>query len=835
MQKPAPAAEPAAPPVIEARHEPPPVMPALANAVPATPETVRPAVSEARAEVPPAGASVMQKRVPAGWHFPSSDSIPAVSIMAPEPKLPKDLATRLDRATAHKAAVERRKEGKEPPPAADAKAKPAKDKQAKNTHTKKKQAGRNRKSRARRSSSRASVWSRKRVPVFGKDHAQGLSPRAPGAPMFTAVLIANRGEIACRIMRTAKRLGLRTIAVYSQADAHALHVKRADEAIDIGPAPAAESYLAGDKLIAAARAAGADCIHPGYGFLSENAGFAQSCRDAGIAFIGPSPEAIRAMGLKDRAKALMEEAGVPVVPGYHGERQEPAFLKRKAYEIGYPVLIKAVAGGGGKGMRRVERHADFDDALASCLREAKAAFGDARVLIEKYVSAPRHIEFQVFGDRHGNVIHLGERDCSLQRRHQKVIEEAPAPGMSADFARGHGQGRGRRRPGGPIPGRRHHRVHRRRRRRSQSRRLLVHGDEHAAAGRASGDRKRHRPRSGRMAVPRRRRRDAAAQAGPGAARRSRGGGAALCGRSRARLPAVHRQADRAALSASDGLRVDSGVEAGDAVTPFYDPMIAKLIAHGATRDEALDRLADALEATVVAGPRSNAGFLAALARADAFRGGDFDTGFIDAHLAALGASPQGLDRAAAACGTRALLAREQARLAATRDPEAPASPWDAHDGFQLSGARRLALPIVADGESVVAEIDYGPAGAAISVEGEGPADEAVAIAEADAVYVLRRGRQTKVTLRDLALDQAGDAGQGGLMRAPMHGKVLAILVEPGADVTRGQRVAIIEAMKMEHTLVSPIDGTVAEIAVSADAQVAEGARIMLIEAAPPQP
>src|SRR5450756_716847 len=251
--------------------------------------------------------------------------------------------------------------------------------------------------------------------------------------MFKSVLIANRGEIACRIARTAKRLGLRTIAVYSEADSAALHVRLADEAHPIGPAPAADSYLRIDALIAAAKQVHAQCIHPGYGFLAENAAFAQACVNAGIAFVGPPPEAIRAMGLKDRAKTLMEKAGVPVVPGYHGEMQEPKFLQRKAYEIGYPVLIKAVAGGGGKGMRRVERHADFDAALAAAMREAKAAFGDERVLIEKYVSHPRHIELQVFADHHGNAIHLNERDCSLQRRHQKVIEEAPAPGMSAQL------------------------------------------------------------------------------------------------------------------------------------------------------------------------------------------------------------------------------------------------------------------------------------------------------------------------------------------------------------------------------------------------------------------
>jgi len=276
------------------------------------------------------------------------------------------------------------------------------------------------------------------------------------------------------------------------------------------------------------------------------------------------------------------------------------------------------------------------------------------------------------------------------------------------------------------------------------------------------------------------------------------------------------------------VRIDSGVEAGDAVTPFYDPMIAKVIAHAPTRVAALDALASALEQTVVAGPRSNAGFLAALARADGFRQGDFDTGFIDRNMDALGATPQGLDRAAAATGARALIERERARLGASGR-----SPWDVADAFQLSGARRLALPVIADGEAVVAEIDYGRDGATVAVEGAAPAPDAVAVAQPDAIYVLRRGRQTKVALRDLALDQAGDAGGGGLVRAPMHGKVLAVLVEQGAQVVRGQRVAIIEAMKMEHTLTAPVDGTVSEIAVAKDTQVAEGAKVLVIEPAAP--
>ena len=284
----------------------------------------------------------------------------------------------------------------------------------------------------------------------------------------------------------------------------------------------------------------------------------------------------------------------------------------------------------------------------------------------------------------------------------------------------------------------------------------------------------------------------------------------------------------------EGLRIDTGVEAGSEVTPFYDPMIAKLIAHGKSRAEALDRLAQALDKTIVVGPRSNAGFLAALCRAEGFRKGNFDTGFIDGHLADLGATPQGLDRAAAALGAQKLLEREAARIEASlaREPDAAASPWDSGDAFQLSGARRLALPVLADGESLVAQVEYGVRGASVTIDGVAPAADATAVAAGDAVYVLRRGRQTKVTLRDLSLDEGAEHGQGGLVRAPMHGKVLGILVEQGAPVTRGQRLAIIEAMKMEHTLTAPIDGTVSEIAVAVDAQVAEGAKVMLIVPAP---
>jgi 3-methylcrotonyl-CoA carboxylase alpha subunit len=651
--------------------------------------------------------------------------------------------------------------------------------------------------------------------------------------MFSSVLIANRGEIACRIARTAKRLGLRTIAVYSQADAGALHVRLCDEAHEIGPAAAAESYLRIDKLIAVAKAAGAGCVHPGYGFLAENADFAQACADAGVAFVGPPPAAIRAMGLKDRAKALMEKAGVPVVPGYHGELQEPKFLKQKAYEIGYPLLIKAVAGGGGKGMRRLDKHADFDAALEAAMREAQSAFGDARVLIEKYVNAPRHVEMQVFADRHGHVIHLNERDCSLQRRHQKVIEEAPAPGMSgelrgqmgaaavaaartvgyegagtvefiADSANGLKAGgfwfmemNTRLQVEHPVT-------------EAITGLDLVEWQFRVAAGESLPLTQAQVPLQGHAVEARLYAEDPERNFLP----------------STGRLLALR-------FPQGEGVRIDSGVEAGSEITPYYDPLIAKLIAHGGSRKEALERLAAALDGTIVVGPRSNAGFLAALCRAAGFRNGDFDTGFIDRHLAELGATQRGPDLAAAALGAQKLMEGELARIASAFELEADAvSPWDSADAFQLSGARRLALPILVDGEAAIAQVAYGPSGAAVTVDGAAPAADAVTVAAGNSIYVVRRGRQTKVTLRDLTLDEAGDHGGGGLVRAPMHGKVLSILVEEGARVVRGQRLAIIEAMKMEHTLVAPIDGTVAEIAVAHEAQVAEGAKVLVIAASP---
>jgi 3-methylcrotonyl-CoA carboxylase alpha subunit len=646
--------------------------------------------------------------------------------------------------------------------------------------------------------------------------------------MFSSVLIANRGEIAVRIARTARRLGLRTIAVYSDADARAQHVRACDEAIAIGPAPAADSYLSAERLIAAAKQAGAECIHPGYGFLAENAAFAAACASAGVVFVGPPPAAIAAMGLKDRAKALMEKAGVPVVPGYRGERQEPEFLKRKAYETGYPVLIKAVAGGGGKGMRRVDKHSEFDAALAGAVREANAAFGDPRVLIEKHVNTPRHIEIQIFADRHGNIIHLNERDCSLQRRHQKVIEEAPAPGMTSDMravmgaaaveaARAVGYegagtvefitdgGRGLRPDGFWFM--------------EMNTRLQV---EHPVTEAVTG-----------LDLVEWQFRVASGEVLPVAQDQVRLDGHAVEARlyaedpERGFLPSTGKLI-ALDLPAGDGIRVDSGVAAGDEVTPYYDPMIAKVVAHAATRDQALDRLAAALDRAVVVGPRNNAGFLAALLRAEGFRTVRFDTGFIDRNLAELGALPRGPDLAAAAAGALWLLGRPTEREA--DDAVADwSSPWDVQDGFQLSGARETLLPVDADGEAVTARIAYRQGGPELTIEGTAPATDVRVVAGERAVYVLRGARQTVVRLRALDASDVAHLGEGGEVAAPMHGRVIEVLVAPGDAVRKGQRLAVIEAMKMEHTLVAAIDGTVSDVRVSAGAQVAEGAIVLTIE------
>jgi 3-methylcrotonyl-CoA carboxylase alpha subunit len=650
--------------------------------------------------------------------------------------------------------------------------------------------------------------------------------------MFRSVLIANRGEIACRIARTAKRLGLRTIAVYSTADAHALHVRICDEAHCIGPAPARDSYLAIERIIDVAKESDAECVHPGYGFLSENADFVDACNLAGIAFVGPPAAAMRAMGVKDRAKTLMEKAGVPVVSGYHGERQDAKFLKEKAYEIGYPVLIKPAAGGGGRGLRRVDKHAEFEAALESAIREAQSAFGSSRVLLEKYVAAPRHIEIQVFADQHGHVIHLGERDCSLQRRHQKVIEEAPAPGMTPELRTRMGAAaveaaRAVEYAGaGPVEfiadGTKGLRADAFWFIEMNTRLQVEHPVTEAVTG---------------LDLVEWQFRVASGEKLPLQQLQVRFDGHAIEARLYAEdpeggfLPSTGRIV---ALELPADIRVDSGVEAGGEVTPYYDAMIAKLIAHAPTRDAALDRLATALDRTVIAGPRCNVAFLAALIRAGEFRQGKVDTGFIDRNLAALGAVPRQADFAAAALGAAHLLrwkgGGEVPDGDASGDESAEArSPWAASDGFQLGGMRTQAVPVTIDGESAIATVSYGAHGMRVAIGGAAPATDARVFEADDEAYVWRHGRQTRVHIKDFATGTA-EAGAGdGVIKAPMHGRVLEVDVAVGDRVAAGQRLAVIEAMKMEHTLRAPFAGTVTEVPVSAGNQVVEGAQIMVIE------
>jgi len=634
--------------------------------------------------------------------------------------------------------------------------------------------------------------------------------------MPDSVLIANRGEIAVRVIRTARRLGMRTVAVYSEADAGSPHVRLADEAHPIGPAPARESYLDAERIIEAARASGAACIHPGYGFLSENADFAEACGAAGIVFVGPPPAAIRAMGLKDAAKSLAERAGVPIVPGYHGARQEADFLRRKAYEIGYPVLIKAVAGGGGKGMRRVDRQADFDAALESAQREGLSAFGDARVLVEKYVLQPRHVEIQVFADAHGGVVHLFERDCSLQRRHQKVIEEAPAPGMTPEVreAMGRAAVEAARAVGYVGAGTVEFIADGRSGLRADgfffmemNTRLQV---EHPVTEAVTG-----------VDLVELQFRVADGKPLPFRQDDLRLHGFAVEARlyaedpERGFLPSTGRLwALR--LPSGEGVRVDSGVEEGGEVTPWYDPMIAKVIAHGATRDEALDRLALALSETIVAGPATNVAFLKALALSPGFRSGLFDTGFIDANLEALGAAPQPVDTLAVEAGASALMGLQAARP----DAAAGQDPWAVGDGFSLLPAPELTMRVVVD--QTIVDVVAAAAGAA-------PQGAFVVLADGDAL-VVREGRQTRVGLYDpfsVDPDEVDTAG-GAVVRSPMHGKLVALFVTAGEAVAKGQRLAIVEAMKMEHLLTAPRDGIVLEVSGEPGGQVAQGARLVAI-------
>jgi len=671
--------------------------------------------------------------------------------------------------------------------------------------------------------------------------------------MFKKILIANRGEIACRVIATARRLGVRTVAVYSDADARARHVLAADEAVRVGGAAARDSYLQWQRIIDAARATGAQAVHPGYGFLSENEEFAQACADAGLVFIGPPPSAIAAMGSKSAAKSLMEKAGVPLVPGYHGQDNDPALLAREADRIGYPVLIKASAGGGGKGMRRVEKAAEFAAALASCQREAKASFGDDHVLVERYVTRPRHIEIQVFGDSQGHVIHLGERDCSVQRRHQKVLEESPAPGLSAARRAEMGAaavaaakavgyvGAGtvefvaEELDDGDI---RAYFM-------EMNTRLQV---EHPVTEAVTG-----------LDLVEWQLRVAAGEPLPltqeQVAMRGHAIEARICAENPDNnfLPAtgtleVARWPEHAAFTRHETrARVDSGVGEGDAITPYYDSMIAKLIVWGENRAQALARLEAALRETHIVGLNTNVAFLRRVVASHAFATADLDTALIERERSALfGVAP--LPPELAAAGVAAHLLAAEAALEG-------ADPWSRRDGWRLHGGaqRRLSLELAGqplavtlqrlhDGATVLsigaqrwqfAARPLGDARHEVRLTGGGAAGEAgeqrtvlTVYAAPERYAVFADAGQALVAEFD-AIAHAGDhAGESGRLTAPMPGKVIAFHVKNGDTVKRGQALAVMEAMKMEHTLHAPRDGRVLELLYAAGDQVAEGGELL---------
>ena len=637
--------------------------------------------------------------------------------------------------------------------------------------------------------------------------------------MFGKILIANRGEIACRVIRTARALGVKTVAVYSDADANAMHVAMADEAVRLGPAPVADSYLRGDLIIEAALKTGAQGIHPGYGFLSENPDFVEAVEKAGLTFIGPSATSIRAMGLKDAAKALMEKANVPVVPGYHGADQSPDFLAQQAAEIGYPVLIKAVAGGGGKGMRRVDDATHFAEALASAQAEARTAFGNADVLIEKYILSPRHIEVQVFGDG-TSAVHLFERDCSLQRRHQKVIEEAPAPGMTPDLRDRMGAAAVKAAEAISYSG-------------AGTVEFIVDGTtmdfwfmemntrlqvEHPVTEAITG-----------VDLVEWQLRVASGEPLPMAQSDLTITGHAFEARLYAEdvpagfLPATGRIAH---LQFAEGVRADSGVRAGDTITPWYDPMIAKLIVHGPDRDTALRQLARACAETEVAGTVTNLGFLGALARHEGFSAGEVDTGLIERDLDAL------THRAAPTAETIALSALIAMRLDANPAPQT---------GFTLWAPVPQTITLLVEGEEIEVNVTTFSADRFEVAVG----DTTVAVRrssgglrlndQAAPNYVKHGNRITifadpvvEITIPD-PLDRGGAEAASDAILSPMPGLLRAMEVTAGQTVKAGDRLAVLEAMKMEHILRAPRDGVIATVGATAGSQVEAGALLIALE------
>ncbi len=669
--------------------------------------------------------------------------------------------------------------------------------------------------------------------------------------MFNKILIANRGEIACRVAATARRLAVKTVAVYSDADADAKHVAACDEAIHIGGNAPKDSYLRWERIIEAAKATGAQAIHPGYGFLSENEEFAQACADAGLVFIGPPPSAIQAMGLKAESKQLMEKAGVPLVPGYHGSNQDPVFLRGAAEQIGYPVLIKASAGGGGKGMRAVDKAEDFDAALASCKREAANSFGDDAVLVEKYVQRPRHIEIQVFGDTHGHYVWLFERDCSVQRRHQKVLEEAPAPGMTEAMRRQMGEaavaaaravnyvGAGtvefivEQKPSGEMA---FFFM-------EMNTRLQV---EHPVTEAITG-----------LDLVEWQLRVAAGEPLPLAQDQLRIHGHAIEARICAENPdnhflpatgtlAVYRKPECASFSRAP-VRVDDGVREGDAISPYYDSMVAKLIVHGATREEALARLDEALARTHIVGLATNVQFLRHVVRSESFAQANLDTALIQREQAVLfDQQPVPLALAAAAAVARTLL--DERALAG-------ADPFSRRDGFRSHGQASRRFEFDFAGAHVKAQLDYlrggglhlrlaDPAGGevagALAFDGQGEAidlrfaglrERVVVYTQGETDHVFASRGAAAIVSLDLLAHAGEGQSEGGRLTAPMPGKVISIAVKAGDAVRKGQPLAVMEAMKMEHTIAAPADGTVAEVLYAPGDQVAEGAELLKLAAA----
>ena len=650
--------------------------------------------------------------------------------------------------------------------------------------------------------------------------------------MISKILIANRGEIACRIMRTCGELGIASVAIYSDADASALHVRMADEAYRAGPAAAKDSYLQADRIIEIAGQCGADAIHPGYGFLSENAEFTEACDNAGLIFIGPPPNAIRAMGQKDRAKEVMIEADVPVVPGYHGRKQEPEFLKRKAFEIGYPVLIKAVSGGGGKGMRRVNKAIEFDDALNSAKREASSSFGDDRVLIERFVANPRHIEIQVFADSHGNVVHLAERDCSLQRRHQKVIEEAPAPGMSDEMRQIMGEAACEAARAVDYKG-------------AGTVEFIVDGSnglstdgfyfmemntrlqvEHPVTELITGT----DLVAWQISV-------ANGEKLPKTQSEITINGHAMEARIYAEDPAngfLPSPGNLVALDlGGDGIRIDSGVESGDVISPHYDPMIAKLIVHGRNRDEAMAKLAAALKSAVIAGPTTNLAFLHQLCTHPDFTAGNFDTGLIDANI-------DGLTRnrvnqyQVRKIGVGELIKSQQERI--SKRNGAGRSPFAVNDSFGDTLPREITMLFEENGEPNFARVCF--KGNEIIVaspndpDGQIPDDsnQNISIAhDGRDLYVIIDGEQSRFSHRVVsALGTTGEAS-GGTVHLPMHGKIIALSVVDGDEVEKGDLLFAMEAMKMEHAIVAPVSGTITQLNLEIGTQMDEGAIALVVK------